>query len=356
MKKIRIFIVLALFFSCQIFVFSLPQKPKPEWVTNWRKIYPNNIYIAQLGKAVGKKSANESKTVAANTIAQYIRTSIESQTESSAKYTTYATKKGTLTATTGKVNSQTINLSSDFSVTSLEFTEPWYNKKEKTWYCVAYITREKCWEQYRPDLQNARDKLFAFYEAAEKSSEPLYKMIIYAESTQYEDEYWYWYSMERTLSLPLTEQNYKNDSKYISSIGSKISEEKSNCTFAVNVKNDVQNIVYQSLKDELSSAGFSVKNSSEESLYTINANILVSETKVNSIHVAKPSIEITIDGKTNTLFSYAKQQNNVTALNEDVVNKKAVHSIADEIKSSFIKVFNEKNKLSVADANSKLSR
>lgn len=340
-KPKRFLITLLIFFS----LFSIYAKPlaeKPDWIENWRTIYPDSVYIAQLGKATGKNGNTEIKTIATNMIAQYIKTNVQSQLSSSMETKTSITSEGQIKTSTERTNSQDITLSVDINLTSLEFTEPWYNKKEKTWYCLAYVERKKIWEQYRPNIQNARNKLFSFYEAAEKTSEPLYKMLLYTQSKDYEENFFIAYSFANILSSSLTKENYAHDADIISSVTAKITEEKNKATFALKISGDKKNIAYQSLKEIFSNEGYVVKNQDEDALYNVYATIHLDDMPVQSLHVICPSVEITIEGKTVSVFSYAKQLQNFSGLNEDIVQSKAVKALAEEIQKSFINEFNEK--------------
>lgn len=338
MKKTSLFVFIL--FLCSF--LSAKDIEKPEWVDSWRQIYPDSVYIAQLGKASGKNASNDAKIVAANTLAQYIQTTVQSEVSSSLKTYTGQDKKGRLVTSQEKENSQDISLSVNLSLTSLEYTEPWYNKKEKVWYCVAYAEREKLWEQYRPTLQNARDRLFSFYDIADKSQEPLYKMLIYMQSIQYEEDFLTAYSFASIISNSLSDNNYLQDRNYISSIASKIAEEKNKCTFEIQVIGDMQNIIYQCLKDEFSREGYNVLNYGEVALYKIKAKVLLEDSFLNSIHVIKPTIEIIINGKNAVIFSYSKQQKNTSGLNVEIAKTKAVRSLADELQFSLMQEFNEK--------------
>lgn len=203
-------------------LFYVQAVEKPDWVDSWRTIYPDAIYVAQLGKATGQDKNRK------------LVTSFERQ------------------------NKQNITISVDLSLTSLLFTEPWYNKKEKTWYCVAYAEREKI-----------------------------------------------------------------------------------NCSFSINTQGDVNNTIYQSLKAALSEEGFTVKNSGEDAAYIVNANILLSDTEIQNIHVIKPTIDITITGKTAAVFSYSRQAENASGIDKEIASNKAVRLLKLEIEKSFMNEFNE---------------
>ena len=314
---------------------------KPDWVDGWRAIYPDGEYIAQLGKAQGKKASAESKTNAANTVAQYLQTTVQSEVNTSTSFTSQSRANGTLATSTRKENSQNVTLSVDLTLSSLEFTEPWYNKKEKAWYCVAYVSRQKAWEQYRPTLQAARDKLFAFYTAAEKTEEPLYRMRYYAQSLEYEEPFFEAYSFARLFSVPLTEEHYGADSAFVSGVRAKSAEEKSRCTFSLAVSGDVQDIVYQKLKDALSGEGYTVRNAGEEAVYTVSVAVQLADNPTGGLHVIRPAVELSVDGKTAAVFSYAKQTANASGLNEGIARSKAARSLADEIERSFMQEFGD---------------
>ena len=69
-KKI-IFILICIFQT--FFAFSRSSKKEPDWIQNYRSIYPDNKYLAQLGTA---KTAEEAKTNAVAQIANYLQAKV----------------------------------------------------------------------------------------------------------------------------------------------------------------------------------------------------------------------------------------------------------------------------------------
>ena len=51
-----------------------------------------------------------------------------------------------------------VKVSSEVNLFALEYTEPYYFKKEKKWYCVAYINRADAWRQCQPQIDGAKNK------------------------------------------------------------------------------------------------------------------------------------------------------------------------------------------------------
>ena len=335
----RIFFAIALL--CAESLLFAARVEKPEWVDEWRTMYPDDDYIAQLGKAVGKKASKEAKNNAANAVAQYLQTTVQSEVETDTVFTSENRTNGKMSTSTKKVNRQNIKLSVDFTLNSLEFTEPWYNKKEKTWYCLAYVSREKAWNQYRPTIQAARDKLFAFYTAAQKSEEPLYRIRYYVQSQDYEQPFYEAYSFSRLFSVALAEQYYGEDVAFVSSVRAKSAEEKSLSTFTIEVSGDVQSLVYQRLKDVLSGAGYTVKNKGEDANYVVTVKVILSDSLLSDLHVISPAFELSVDGKSASVFSYAKKAASVHGLQEEIVKSKATRALADEISRTFLQEFND---------------
>lgn len=340
MKKTALVITLCIFFLASL--FAKAQIEKPLWVDNWKEAYPDEMYIAQLGTVTGKKGNKTVKAVAANNVARYLQTKVSSETSASMNSVSSTDKNGKIVTSNEKSLSQNINVSVDITLTSLEYTEPWFNKAEKTWYCVAYVSREKLFEQYRPNLQNARDKLFSFYDAVEKTNEPLYKIFFFTQSKGFEEEFLSAYAFSNLISASLTSKYYQKDSTFISSISSRLSEEKNKCIFAITVSNDVNKTVYQTLKELISREGYSVLNSSENSLYQVEAKVHLEDNPIGALHVITPSLEVAITGNKKAFFSYAKQPQMLNGLNEGIVKTKAINALSEEIKNTFLDEFNAK--------------
>ena len=103
-------------------------------------------------------------------------------------------------------------------------------------------------------------------------------------------------------------------------------------------------------------SGYSVKNEGEEALYSVNAVVKLDDNTINSLHIVKSALELFVEGKTASIFSYAKQVGNVSGLNEDIVKTKAVRTLSDEIRNSFIREFSEKISINTDDVLSELFR
>ena len=289
--------------------FAKATSDRPEWVDNWRSIYPDEVYIAQMGKANGKKADNEAKNIAANTLAQFIKTNVQSETNSSMETTSASDEKGRLVTSKRKTNSQNITLSVDVVLTSLEFTEPWYNKKEKSWYCVAYISREKAYQAYKPAVQDAYRKFQALYEKAENETEPLLKCNYYKAAFNSGADFRSTYDFAILLNPTAVKMDFESERSKLNSIPAVVKKILLQSTVSINVNGDYGNSNYDAILKVFSGMGFVIQE--EDSLYKLEAvmndNDSVYKFKTRETHSIYPSISITLknkDGVPVYAFSY----------------------------------------------------
>jgi len=320
---------------------------KPAWVDSWRTLYPDATYIAQLGKVNGKannkKDAESAKINAANSIAQYLQTNIRSDTKTSTASLTRI-ENGKVQTSTEKQNTNIITISVDVTLSNLEYTEPYFDRKEKNWYVLAYLSRQKAWEQYEPTVQNKRDIFFSFYNKAEEEPEPILALKFYKEALRYRDDFFNASNFGRIFSATLEESVFGADKEIASKVESKITETLQKCSFAVNVSNDTNSIVYNAIKSLLSEQGYIVKNAGENAGYYIQAEVSYDiQNGLGKLLLITPSIELSVNNKTKsrTFISYSKSCQRVQTYNEQPGKVKAAESIKLQLEESFMKEFNE---------------
>ena len=127
----------------------------------------------------------------------------------------------------------------------MEYTDPYYFKKEKKWYCAAFINREKAWIQYRPEVEGAKAELYAMMKNAENEGDPFSKAASYGAAFRSGKKFLEKLEYARILDSA-KEEEYASDRKTVSGIPSLI--------FAV--KGDYGNIISSALTKTLSENGF----------------------------------------------------------------------------------------------------
>lgn len=138
----RTFLLVAL----SVFSFGLFAKPQvmPDWVQNYRKVYPNSEYLAQRGSG---DSAEKAKTDAIGALSRYFQSSVNASLSTTLSSVTTNDSIDEKTVVVDEVNVQ-----SQVEFFGLEYTEPFYVKSEKKWYCLVYMNRDEAWQQYKPQI------------------------------------------------------------------------------------------------------------------------------------------------------------------------------------------------------------
>lgn len=343
-STIYVFVFL-LFFSCA----SVPQEV-PDWVEDYTVVYPDSTYIAQLAR-VEKGDAVQVKNRAAVQLAEYIRAEVQS--EKTTEYQMTQSADGAVSEQLDIVSNSSV--STDLTMNYLEYTEPWYSKASKTWFCVAYIEREKAYEAYKPTIQDGRDKFMALYDKAEQESDYIQKCVFYKSAYNSGSDFKSSYDFGILLNKNAVKEDYAADRELLNSIPAKVKEIISKCTMKLNVTGDYGNDNYSAILDVFSGMGFSVQK--ESSIYTVDAEIdpndSVYKMKTKETHTIYPSINIRIrnkDGKTVYSFSFKTEQKTTNFTLENA-QRDAYPAFATEMSKALEIDFKEKT--GVSDMNVK---
>lgn len=343
--KNKFFCFFTFFYLCTL-IYAKSVSDRPDWVDNWRTIYPDSTYIAQFAKVTGKKGDKEVKTVAANTIAQFIKTKVQSETTSTMKTATASDGKGRLVTGQEKSNTQNINLSVDVALTSLEFTEPWYNKKEKTWCCVAYLSREKVYQGYKPTVQDGCNKFLAIYEKAENEPEPLLKCNYYKTAFNSGDDFKTAYDFANLLNPDAVKKDFSETRNKLNAIPAAVKQIILQSTVSVNVNGDYGDSNYSAIQNCFSEMGFVIQK--ETPAYVLEAemndNDSVYKFKSRETHSLYPSISVVLknrDGIPVYTFCY-KTNEKTTNFSLETAQRDAYPRFAQEMKKALSQDFTEK--------------
>lgn len=303
---------------------------------NYESVYPASKYIAQ--KGTGKK-ADEAKLNAIANISFYLNTNVNAKREINFKsYETFNGKK-TKVQTVQDVERKTY-VDTDSSLKALEFTEPWKNKKDKTWYCVAYIKREILWNEYEPVLRVAKDNFAGFYDEFQKSNEPLEKIRLLAMAKEHGYDFLDKISYAQFLSESLTNANYSEDITLLSSLNSLIQKVKNQTQLFITVNNDSGNMIYSTVSQILTDNGFVVTKNRVDCAYKVDVQANLENFKDDDLFVFSPSVNIEFIGNNGVAWSYSRNCSKVKVYTKNAGVKKSIQSIKTELDSSFNEEFN----------------
>lgn len=336
MNSKKTYLILAFLIYGASFIFAKSSPKMPEWVLNYQKEFPDSKYIAQ--KGTGKK-AEDSKNEAASNLSFYFETTVNSKRETN--YKSFETEeKNRHKIKTEQETIRETQMTTSTILNAVEFTEPWYNKKDKTWHCVAYVERKTVWEKYEPTLRASKDTFMAFYDKANESSDSFEKIRYFGQARKFGEDFLDKISYAQFLSESLTDSHYKNDLLIFSSLSSLQQEEKNKSSLFVEISNDSGNMVYSALSKALTDSGFTVIKNKSETAYLVNASVLFDSYKDGDLLVYSPSIQISIFGKTSAVYSYSKECKKIKAYTQNVGERKSLEAISKVVEETFYNDFN----------------
>ena len=314
---------------------STPQNNDvPEWVLDCHAAFPSDTYLSAGGESATKEG---SRTEAAPSLARFLKTEIETQTHAAS----LMNSEDNSTNIRRTLATET-NLSSSVSLSNLEYTEPYYSKKQKTWYCVAYIEREKAWEQYKPGVEKAKNEFYSFYKNACGESDPFTKCAVMGKSLKSGEDFLEKLDFARILH-PKKEAAYEKDRKTVSEIPALIASEKEKCTLYLAVTGDYGNIISSSVSLVLSKSGFKITKSQKEANYTANVFVETNANETEPISMC-PSLDFKIESKAGkTVYAVqVKSEKKTLAYTLENAQKKAYPILAEESKKIITMELEEK--------------
>ena len=320
-KKLSIF---SIFYLELLFLFAKPAK-MPDWVQNYRKVYPDSEYLCQRGSG---KSAEEAKTDATGALARYFQMNVSANLSTTMTSISSGTE---IQEETSIIND--VQLMSQVDFFGLEYTEPYYFKKEKKWYCVAFINRENAWIQYKPQIEMAKNTFDGLLKKVEKESDCFKKLKSLKTAWQKGKDLIEKLEYGRLIS-PTKESEYSSSRDKFSEIPVIFEETKSKCKTYIKVQGDYNRIFTTGISTVLSECGFDVVKNYDESTYI--AEVVIEDNSTGGEPLAiTPTVNIKIVSKNDkTVFSYEEFSNEKTvSYTLENAQKKAYPKLTAQIKA-----------------------
>ncbi len=334
--------ILGTFFiiSNTIFCTFAKSEPAPDWVLNWQSVYPDSEYVAQ--KGIGKK-AEQAKNDALANISFYFNSKVSAVRESnynSLQNTTDNGKKIKVKEVSTLETTRNTTVTSQTELYGVEYTEPYYNKKDKTWHCVAFILRKTIWDKNEPALRSARDTFKGFYDKSNESSDRFEKIRYLTMAREHGMDFIDKYSECQFFSEKLTGAAYGTDMQLLSSLSSLIQEQKNKCRVFIDVNKDSGKQVYSAVAQVLSENGFTVTKDRSSSTHTAKCFVNLENSLQDKIYIYSPSIEISIFDKNTTSYTYSKDCGRFKVFTEANGEKKSFEAISKVLQETFENDFN----------------
>ena len=337
MKEVKILSISCFLFLLATNISFAKPSPMPEWVQNYRSIYPDSEYLCQRGSG---KSAEEAKTDAIGALARYFQMNVSANLSTTMTSISSGTE---IQEETAIINDVQVMSQVDFF--GLEYTEPYYLKQEKKWYCVAFINRENAWIQYKPQIEIAKNTFEGLLKNAEKESDSFTKLKSLRMAWQKGKDLIEKLEYGRLIS-PTREAEYSSSRDKFSEIPVIFEETKSKCKTYISIQGDYNRIFTTGISTVLSECGFDVVKNYDESTYI--AEVIIEDNSTGGEPLAiTPTVNIKIVSKNDkTVFSYEEFSNEKTvSYTLENAQKKAYPKLAEEIKADLKNEFENAFKL-----------
>lgn len=299
----------------------------PQWVCNYHDVYPETKYIAQLGTG---SHQDESKNKAISEISYYMSTEVNSRRV--VNYNSFELQNNDKTSieTSRSIENNTA-VTTDTKLTALECTEPYFEHKSKTWYCVAFIDREKAWKQYEPTMRVARDTFNELYLKAQEESEPVLRIRYYGAALESGKKFSDTLSYGELLSDTLTNTAFSGDMAHLSKIKSLQKQEMLKNPVFIKMSADSGTIIYNAVSKGFSDSGFILTKNRSAAAYVADVCVNYNEIKDDDFFISVPSIIIQLIGKKATVYSFTCEGQKTKAFSRAKVEEKASLMLADSI-------------------------
>ncbi len=318
-------------FLCVAF-FALPlsnafsPKAAPSWLYNVEELFPSSKYITGLGESASRNSV---KNNALAELSRYLKARVESSTNSEYNLQKNGEKKKSLQKVEQKVSVQ-----SDITLSGVSFTQIYYSKEEKRFYCLAYITREKAWNLNQANFEQAKMEFRSIYEKTLVCS-PLKALAEFPKVKKAADDFLEKLSLARVIDSDKESRFYSDDRKTIAALSSEEAKLKDKLTVSIEVKNDSLDCIKAALEKIFFDLGL-VPTNSAGAAYASKAELQYNESSHKDdedyIWTEEPVLKIEISHASNSLYSgVIKGDKKIISFSQNDARKKAADSISRQI-------------------------
>ena len=325
-NKIHLSHVLILFFSIFLIIScaSTPknQLPEPEWIANKKSVFPDDLYLAQLGTGI---SAEDARNNSIAQLASYFNTNVKSLVEG--ETLTYNSSND-LTKVERTIKSSTVT-STDLELFALETEEPYFLKRENKWYCCAHINRKDAWNQYEPLVRDNKNSFYSIFSLVAKTTDPLERIKIYKQSEEASEVFLGSLYKATMFSKTLTDKAFGQDREVIASIPGLVQNEKNNCIMCIKTKGDFGGTVSSTVNSIFTGLGFTTSDNAEKSIYIVETDILYNEVKEDDLFVYNPSVKLSVKSENKSLYVYENKLDRILSYNESKAKKNVCDGISE---------------------------
>lgn len=314
------------FSSTNVAPKSEAKKP-PEWMSDAGRLrlFPNDEFISALGIGFSIDSA---KANAARGISSFIKTHVSSSTH---MLYSESEKNGTFSEEIF-LNEET-KLSSNETVYTLDFTEPWYDEETSHYFCVAFIDKAESWKQIEPKLLAIAADVKNKSESAEKDKSGFGRTLILSKIISEKEQFRSLHDFAHLVNASGAKQ-YAFVEGTLLEAEFAIQNERARQTIWLSVENDKNGVVYRALSAAFEKYGFTVSQSRGK--FVAVAKVAMEIREEGIAFVARPGITLEIKSALGAqVASFSHSTKKVVGFEKSALEEKAYMTLGADAVNLF---------------------
>ena len=315
------FLILTAALCCLMPLFA-KKAAMPQWVHSYRTVFPASEYLAQRGSG---DTAENARTDATAALSRYFKTSVNANLSTTMTSVTAANSAEEKTLVVDDVSVQ-----SEVELFALEYTEPFYYKAEKKWYCVVYMSRNDAWQQYRPQIEIKKNSFNGLYKNLEAEKDYFEKAKMCGKVWRSAKELLEKLEYGRIIN-PKEEAAYQDERDKISKVPVTFEESRQNCSIYIQTQNDYSRLAESAVSSAFAGCGLNVSKNIGQANYTAEVFIELNVSGSEPISI-KPGLELKIQ---------SKEEKTVYSCEVQTAEKSVAYSLENAKKKAFPKLAKE---------------
>lgn len=278
MKSFRKIVLFACLAMAASYGFSRPKVKTPDWFNNVNGVYPESKYIAESASGA---TEIEAKNAALKLLAGYLASSV-------------------------KAIPKSVDVSSEVMLCGVDFSESYFVKKEKKYYCVAYLDREKIWACYKPEVKKACDDFMAVYKMGERNmARNSFIAAKYFSIAGSKADVFIARILIGKLFSPEAEKMHEMEQRKANDLNATIKTVFANSVLSIDAKNDVNSIISEKVKEVFLSCGYTVSGP-KSAQFTLSIVIKDNYEKSGNGCIVFPEVTVSVlNRKGDSIYSYS---------------------------------------------------
>ena len=299
MKSFRKIVLSACLVMAASSVFAKPKAKDPDWFGNVNVVYPESRYIAESASGA---SGDGARNAAVELLAGFFSSSVQSMAADS------KTRKGNDVPPVLSIKAipESVDLSSEVRLCGVEFSETYFVKKEKKYYCVAYIDREKIWSLYKPQVKAASEEFMATYKLGERNmARNSFLAAKYFSLSRPKADLFAARILIGKLFSPEAEKMHEMEQRKANDLDATIKSVFANSAMTVDAKNDVNSMITAKAKEAFVSCGYTVSGA-KTAPFTLSIEIKDNYEKSGNGCSVSPEVTVSVlNKKGDAVYSYS---------------------------------------------------